>query len=154
MTQAGILCAIAASIHYHVPADGLLAVYQAENGHSGQWVRNTNGTYDIGPMQFNTAYLATLRKYGIKPEDVQNTGQCYPFELAAWRIHAHIQNETGDLWTRIAHYHSSSPEHVAPYRARLMVYARRWRKWLEENFQVEAGAQKSGKLDGVQLASR
>ena len=139
MTKAGILCAIAASIHHHVPADGLLAVYQVENGGNGQWTQNTNGTYDVGPMQFNTAYLASLRQYGIRPEDVQSTEKCYPFELAAWRIHNHIQTGSGDLWTRIAHYHSSSPAQVSQYRARLIAYARGWRKWLEKNFTVEAG---------------
>lgn len=137
MTHAGIVCAIVASMHYQVPADGLLAVYQAENGSNGQWVRNMNGTYDVGPMQFNTTYLAQLqRQYGIRPEDVESTGKCYPFELAAWRIETHIRKGRGDLWERIAHFHSSSPAEVARYRARLILYAGRWRKWLEENFQV------------------
>jgi hypothetical protein len=145
MTKAGILCAIAASIHYHVPADGLLAVYQIENGASGQWVRNANGTYDVGPMQFNTSYLATLRQYGIQAKNVESTGRCYPFELAAWRIHEHIQGTRGDLWTRIAHYHSTSPGEVSRYRARLIVYARRWRKWLEENFQVSVLGGREGR---------
>lgn len=136
MTRAGILCAIVAAMHWHVPADGLLAVYQIENGQTNQWVRDSNGTYDIGPMQFNTAYLATLRKWGIGPADVEKG--CYPFYLAAWRIHKQIETGSGSLWTRIARYHSTTPSQVEWYRAKLIRYARRWRAWLEQNFKTVA----------------
>ena len=150
MTHAGILCAIAAATHWQVPADGVLAVYEIENGSDGQWVRNANGTYDVGPMQFNTAYLATLRKWGIRPEDVAATGTCYAFELAAWRIRMQIQKGQGDLWQRIAYYHSTSPTQVSQYRARLMRHARRWRRWLEENFKTVA-IESDGTHEGLAL---
>ncbi|WP_256210550.1 hypothetical protein [Nitrosospira multiformis] len=41
-----------------------------------------NDTYDVGPMQFNTAYLSDLAKYGITPEHVAQQG-CYSYALAA-----------------------------------------------------------------------
>jgi hypothetical protein len=37
-----------------------LAVGGKGSGKPGQWVRNSNGTHDVGPMQFNTAYLRDL----------------------------------------------------------------------------------------------
>ncbi len=53
------MCSISAAVKYEVPANIVLAVAEKEAGKPGQWVRNTNGTHDVGPMQFNTTYLPT-----------------------------------------------------------------------------------------------
>ena len=39
-----VRCALAASIHYQVPANMLLALAEKEGGKEGQGVRNKNGT--------------------------------------------------------------------------------------------------------------
>ena len=62
------MCAVSAAVKYEVPANIVLAVAEKEGGKPGQWVRNTNATYDIGSMQFNTAYIRTLARYGIGAE--------------------------------------------------------------------------------------
>jgi hypothetical protein len=127
-----IVCSIAASIHYDVPANILLAVAEKEAGNPGQWVRNTNGTHDVGAMQFNTGYLKSLTaQYGITANDVAAAG-CYAYDLAAWRIHGHLTNDTGDIWTRAANYHSRTPHYNAIYRADLIVRATKWANWLDE----------------------
>ena len=118
---------------YDVPANIVLAVAEVENGKPGQYVQNTNGTYDVGPMQFNTDYLADLANYGITPEDVANKG-CYPYELAAWRLRGHIHDDAGDLWTRAANYHSRTPKYNAIYRAKLIRAAQKWADWLARRF--------------------
>ena len=71
-------------------------------------MRNANGTHDVGPLQFNTAYLRQLSVYGIAPGDVAAIG-CYPYELAAWRLRQHIKLDAGDIWTRCANYNSRTP---------------------------------------------
>ena len=121
------------AVKYEVPANVLLAVAEKEGGKPGQWVRNANGTHDVGPMQFNTAYLSELVKYGITAADVAQSG-CYPFDLAAWRLRGHIRNDEGDLWTRAANYHSRTPRYNAAYRADLVVKALKWADWLEARF--------------------
>ena len=128
-----VACSIAAAVKYEVPANVLLAVAEKEGGRPGQWVRNANGTHDVGPMQFNTAYLSELGKYGITPADAAQAG-CYPFYLAAWRLRGHIRNDEGDLWTRAANYHSRTPRYNAAYRADLIVKALKWADWLEARF--------------------
>ena len=132
-----VVCSIAAGIAYEVPVNIVLAVAEKEAGKPGQWVRNTNGTYDVGPMQFNTTYLKQLRQYGITPEAVAQTG-CYPFQLAAWRLRGHLKNDQGDVWTRAANYHSKTPVYNARYRQDLLRKARRWEKWLSERFNTHA----------------
>jgi len=75
-----IVCSIEASVHYDIPANILLAVAEKEAGKPGQWVRNTNGTHDVGVMQFNTGYLKTLTaQYGITADDVAVAG-CYAYD--------------------------------------------------------------------------
>lgn len=128
--QERVICSIAAAQQYGLPANVLLAVAEQENGKPGAAVRNTNGTLDLGSLQFNTRYLATLAKYGIRPEDVQARG-CYPYQLAAWRIRRHVQYDKGDFWTRVANYHSRTPIYNHRYRAAIIVKARKWYAWLQ-----------------------
>ena len=128
--QERIVCSIAASIHYDVPANIVLAVAEKEAGKPGQWVRNSNGTHDVGAMQFNTGYLKGLTaQYGITANDVAAAG-CYAYDLAAWRLHGHLQKDSGDIWTRAANYHSRTPNYNAVYRADLIIKANKWAKQL------------------------
>lgn len=132
--QERIVCSITAAEKYAVPANILLAIAEKENGKPGVWVKNTNGTHDVGVMQFNTAYLKTLRRYGISPDDVASGG-CYAYDLAAWRIHGHLTKDLGDIWTRAANYHSRTPYYNTLYRSDLMVKANRWANWLDKFMQ-------------------
>lgn len=129
MLPAFVACALAASIRYDVPADALLAVYSVEGGRGYSWSPDPNGTWDVGPLQFNTGYLATLRRWGIDPQAVEGR-TCYPWYLAAWRIHNQLAADKGDFWTRVAHYHSYTPREAAIYRSSLLRYGPAWRRWL------------------------
>ena len=132
--QERVVCSIAAGVKYEVPVNIVLAVAEQEGGRPGQWVRNTNGTHDVGPMQFNTAYLRELhRRYGITAADVAAPG-CYPYDLAAWRLRMHLRRDSGDIWTRAANYHSRTPRHNRKYRAALMKRAAKWADWLSARF--------------------
>lgn len=129
-----VVCSIAAAAKYEIPANLVLAVAEQEGGKPGQWVRNTNGTHDVGAMQFNTSYLAgELARYGITPADVAAAG-CYAYELAAWRLRGHIRKDSGDLWTRAANYHSRTPYYNAIYRDQLVRRAAKWATWLQARF--------------------
>ncbi len=140
--QERIVCSITAAEKYAIPANILLAIAEKENGKPGVWVKNNNGTHDVGTLQFNTAYLKTLGRYGISAEDVANGG-CYAYDLAAWRIHGHLSKDPGDIWTRAANYHSRTPYYNTLYRTDLMVKATRWADWLNKfmpahNAQIKA----------------
>ena len=60
-------CIFLASQQYHVPPAILIGILKVEGGTVGQEVGpNTNGTYDLGPMQINTVWLEELsKKYNI-----------------------------------------------------------------------------------------
>lgn len=131
--QERVVCSIAAAVKYEVPANIVLAVAEKENGKAGQWVRYANGAVDVGPMQFSTGYLRDLARYGITPKDVAARG-CYPYELATWRLRRHIRYDQGDLWTKVANYHSRTPRFNAVYRADLIRRAVKWADWLDMHF--------------------
>jgi hypothetical protein len=124
-----VTCSIQAAKRFGLPANLVIAVAEQEGGHVGQWVQNKNGSYDVGPMQFNTVYLRHLERFGITASDVEADG-CYPYELAAWRLRRHLDRDDGDLWTRAANYHSRTPIHNARYRAAIRVRAAKWAHWL------------------------
>lgn len=132
--QERISCSLSAAAKYEVPAAMLLAIADKEGGRPGLVVRNKNGTSDIGTMQFNTAYIATLAPYGVRAAHVALAG-CYPLELAAWRLRGHLAKDAGDVWTRAANYHSRTPQYNSVYRADLIVKARRWNVWLSARLQ-------------------
>lgn len=131
--QERVVCSIMAAVKYEVPVNIVLAVAEKEAGKPGQWVKNTNGTYDVGSMQFNTHYLTDLKKYGITAEDVASEG-CYSYDLAAWRLRGHLRHDKHDLWTRAANYHSRTNKYNSIYRADLIRKAAKWQHWLEARF--------------------
>jgi len=131
--QERVVCSIAAAVQYDIPANVLLAVAEQEGGKPGQWVRNRNGTHDVGAMQFNTAYLRSLERHGISVQHAAMPG-CYPYRLAAWRIRQHIRNDQGDVWTRVANYHSRTPQYNAVYREKIKARAGRWARWLTATY--------------------
>jgi hypothetical protein len=133
--RARVTCSIQAATRFALPANLLIAVAEQEGGRTGQWVKNHNGSYDVGPMQFNTSYLRTLERFGIMPQDVEAAG-CYPYELAAWRLRRHLDRDAGDLWTRAANYHSRTPALNARYRAAILARAAKWARWLSEHVPV------------------
>ena len=131
--QERVMCSIVAAVKYEVPVNIVLAVAEKEAGHPGQWVKNHNGTYDVGAMQFNTHYLHDLKPYGITADDVAATG-CYAYDLAAWRLRGHLRHDKGDIWTRAANYHSRTLKYNRAYRADLMKKAIKWGRWLDARF--------------------
>ena len=133
LQQERIVCSITAAIKYQVPANILLAIAEKEGGKPGMVVANSNGTYDIGPMQFNSDYLNELRKYGIAPIHVAAKG-CYPYDLAAWRLRQHLLYDNGNIWIRAANYHSRKANHNLQYKKDLIKKAKKWACWLESNF--------------------
>lgn len=133
LSREQIECVIAAAIQYEVPANALLAVAEQEKGKPNQWVTNSNGTHDVGVMQFNTNYLRQLERYGIRAEHAASR-DCYPYMLASWRIKNHLVRDTGSFWVKIANYHSRTPLYNQRYASSIAEKGKRWGQWLEQHY--------------------
>jgi hypothetical protein len=97
-------CINDAAYEYHVPAKLIIAVLNVEQGKVGMANRNSNGTYDLGPMQINTIWWPKLSRYGITQDDVKNS-PCVNIKVGAWILSKSIVAGES-LRVGVGNYHS------------------------------------------------
>jgi soluble lytic murein transglycosylase-like protein len=101
----------------------LLSVMKVENGRVGQFTRNSNGTYDVGPMQINTVNLPDIaKKLGTTKENVLKYlayDGCFNVSIGAWILRSRTDEVNGDFWMGIGRYHSKSPTNRDRYIMRV-----------------------------------
>lgn len=116
-------CLMLASQTYSVPPAVLVGIYQVEGGKVGQAVANTNGTYDLGPMQINTVWIPDLAdRWGVTERTAVKwvkDDPCTNMGVSAWILKSHL-DETGSLAQAIANYHSRTPTHGNPYKSKVV----------------------------------
>lgn len=123
-------CLAVAAQHYGLRHDILSAVLAVEGGRVGLKKKNTNGSYDMGPMQINSIWLPELKRRGISEEDVVND-YCTNIMVGAW-ILARVFKESGfpqmntaDFWEAVGRYNSRTPKYNAQYAVRVWRQAKR-----------------------------
>ncbi|ABM96839.1 lytic transglycosylase domain-containing protein [Methylibium petroleiphilum] len=101
----------------------LLAVMKAEGGRVGMFSRNTDGSYDIGPMQVNTIHLPELAKlFNRSAGEVARLmayDGCFNVAVGAWLLRKRTNEADGDFWYGIGRYHSKTPVHSTRYILRV-----------------------------------
>jgi hypothetical protein len=102
-----------ASQTYQVPPQVMVGILHVEGGRIGQEVGNTNGSYDLGPMQVNTLWLDNLSRYWKVDKKtarkwVRDDG-CVNVHVAAWILRQKLDEAGGNLYNGIARYHSATP---------------------------------------------
>lgn len=116
-------CLMLASQTYAVPPAVLVGIYKAEGGKVGQEVQNSNGSYDMGPMQINSIWLPELaQKWGVSEATARKwvrDDACTNVGVSAWILRGHI-DETKSLSQAIAHYNSRTPRHGTRYKKRVI----------------------------------
>lgn len=112
-------CFFAEAARQQIEPLKLLAVMKTEGGRVGQFVRNSNGTYDIGPMQINSVHLADLSKrLGASREEVASAlayDGCFNVAIGAWMLRKRTDEAGGDFWYGIGFYHSKTPTYRNRY---------------------------------------
>lgn len=107
-------CWYAAATRYHVNPVLLFAVSHVEtDNHSGVAHRNPNGSYDLGVMQINSAWLPTLRRYGITAADLLEK-PCVNVNVGAWILSRTIAKH-GLNWRGIGAYNATTQWKQARY---------------------------------------
>lgn len=106
-------CLMLAAQTYHVPPAVMVGIMQVEGGRVGQEVGNTNGSYDLGPMQINTLWLPDLAEYWNVSQQTARTwvrdNGCVNMHVAAWILRNQLDSANNNLYTAIAYYHSRTP---------------------------------------------
>lgn len=122
-------CLMIAAQTYNVPPAVMLGIMHVEGGRAGQAVGpNTNGTYDLGPMQINTMWVPKLAQhwrvnYNTAFSMIKND-PCINVNVAAWILRQRL-NESGNLTLAIAHYHSKTPKFGYVYARKVIGAMRR-----------------------------
>ena len=121
-------CLMMASQTYSVPPAVMVGIMQVEGGRVGQQVQNTNGSFDLGPMQINTIWVPRLAKYwGVSEPTAKRwirDDPCTNMGVSAWILRRHM-NETGSLSKSIAYYHSRTPSLGYNYKNKVVAAMRR-----------------------------
>ena len=116
-------CLMMAAQNYAIPPQVLIGILHVEGGKIGQQVRNTNGTYDLGPMQINTLWTKELsKKWGVSRAQAQRLirdDACTNVNVAAWIFRRNL-NEAKSLPKAIEWYNSRTPHIGRAYRKKVV----------------------------------
>lgn len=112
-----IECIHQASIDYNVPLKTVISVLEVENGTVGMAKKNSNGTYDFGPMQINSIWLKTIEPYGYTQQKIQYN-PCVNVEVGTWIINQEMAGSNG-FWNGVGDYHSHTPSLNAAYQSKV-----------------------------------
>lgn len=122
MTKVIAACLLLAAQTYNIPPAVMIGIMTVEGGKVGQAVRNTNNTYDLGPMQINTIWVPQLADHwGVNENTARNWIQndaCTNMGVSAWILRQHL-NETKSLSKSIAYYNSRTPHIGQKYRKKV-----------------------------------
>lgn len=103
------VCVVQAATDYSIPLRGFLSVMLQEGGRVGQQVRNTDGTYDHGPMQINTRWVRVLtEKFNLNESQITNDF-CMNIRAGAYILRYYINEADGNFWEGVGYYHSHTP---------------------------------------------
>lgn len=113
-------CFETAATRFELDKRMLVAIARTESSLNPNAVgpKNSNGTYDMGMMQINSAWLPTLAKFGILKADLMRA--CTNIYVGAWIIHDNIDRH-GATWRAVGAYNARTP-------SKQIVYARRVQK--------------------------
>ncbi len=128
--QALAVCIFTAAQTYSVPPALILGILHVEGGRIGMASKNTNNTYDLGPMQINTIWIPELSRHWNVPRETAHRlvrdDACVNIGVGTWILRKKI-NQTGSLYQGIAYYHSATPHLGSKYRSKVMDAMQRYR---------------------------
>lgn len=119
-------CINQAATIYHIPATLILSLLKIENGHNGMAKKNPDGSYDYGPLQINSWWLPTLKRYSITREQIQ-FNPCVNVLVGTW-ILAQAITETKYLPQGIGNYNSHTPSYNQRYSQQVLTWYRFFEK--------------------------
>lgn len=102
-----------AGARYGVAPRLLQAIAAVESGFNPRALgRNKNGSWDVGLMQINSAWLPALARFGIPSARLWDP--CTNIHVGAWVLADNLRRH-GNTWTAIGAYNATSPDKRAAY---------------------------------------
>jgi soluble lytic murein transglycosylase-like protein len=120
--SAQAMCFDEAAQAHKVPKALLLAIAKQEsNFYPAALGRNANGTHDIGLMQINSAWLPTLRRYGVTEQQLLDP--CVNLHVGAWILAGNIR-QLGYTVNALGAYNAATPGKRLAYAQKVLRNAR------------------------------
>ncbi len=110
-------CIIQTAERFDLPILLLEAILEVEGGTVGEVSKNTNDTFDIGPMQINSIWLQEFAPY-VSPSQILYNG-CVNVQIGAWILRSNINRAKGDFWKGVGNYHSGTPHLHRKYQEKV-----------------------------------
>jgi hypothetical protein len=128
-----------------IPQPILYAVLHTEGGTPGKSSKNTNGSYDLGPMQVNDRVWLPFfkRHYGLTEAQLKNNG-CLNVWAGGVILYMQVA-QAKDWWKGIGNYHSRTPVHHARYTGKVADKLIAW--GVVPSRSAQAAAQASRKVE-------
>lgn len=100
------ICIAYTAARFDLPANLIMSILKTEGGRVGTESRNSNGTYDLGPMQINTIWLPVLKGHGIERAALRDDG-CLNVWVGGWILRSGL-NSSGNYWRGVGRYNSAT----------------------------------------------
>ena len=100
-------CIVETANRFNLPKNLLIAILKTENGEIGKTNSNSNGSFDIGPMQINSIWLPHFSEY-VTLDKIKDNG-CINMQVGAWILRHNINKANGNTWEGVGNYHSTTP---------------------------------------------
>lgn len=136
-------CIVAASRKYDVHPLVILSILKVENGKIGTLSRNTNGTYDLGPMQINTINIDFLKKEfpGLTWKHL-TYDLCTSVFAGTFFLKERIE-EADKYWEGVGNYHSKTPSLRQKYLNKVIGKYNQYREYYRKKAKLIAIRQRN-----------
>ncbi len=119
-----VACVMQAAHLQNIPFQIILGFLKTEGGRLGMESRNSNGSYDLGPMQINSAvWVPKLAKMQFGGDQraawiaLRDFG-CYNIHIGAWIFRQYLDEAHGNYADAVGFYNSHSDGPKQRYEAR------------------------------------
>ena len=103
-------CVGIAAQTYNIDSIVLRALQAQEGGKIGTISRNSNGSFDLGPMQINTVNLPEIKRaFPFLSWRHIVYDPCINIMVGAWFLRKKIDDRNGNVWEGVGDYHSKTP---------------------------------------------
>ncbi|MDU4254433.1 lytic transglycosylase domain-containing protein [Pseudomonas sp.] len=115
-------CVMLVARSYQLEPELLGGILYVEGGRRGMANKNSNGSYDYGPAQINSAWLSKTKEAGVTANDLQHDS-CKNLWAAGWIMRRCLNKFNNSFWHGVGCYHTGENPKLPEQLARQRSYA-------------------------------
>jgi hypothetical protein len=124
-------CVLVVAQAYQLDPELLSGILYVEGGRKGMANKNTNGSYDYGPAQINSAWLDRTESAGIGAQELKND-TCKNLWAAGWILRRCLNKFPNSFWHGVGCYHTGENPKSSAQLNRQRQYAKKVHKAVEK----------------------